>query len=184
MNGLGLWIRKRIFGMDVRSNLEMAIDRGMKVGKNLSVQDGCSFDVSHSWLIEIGDNVTIAPRVMLLAHDASTKRTLGYTVIGRITIGSNVFIGGGSIVLPNVTIGDNVIVGAGSVVTRNIPAGSVAVGNPARVICSYDAYVTKRKAQFESGPLFDISYTLNGGIDEEKKEEMKAALTDGIGGVV
>ena len=51
-----------------------------------------------------------------------------------ITLGRNVWLGGGVIVCPGVTIGDNSVVGAGSVVTRDIPANVVAVGNPARVI--------------------------------------------------
>jgi maltose O-acetyltransferase len=51
-----------------------------------------------------------------------------------ITIGDNVWLGGGAIVLPGVTIGDNTVIGAGAVVTKDIPANSVAVGNPARVV--------------------------------------------------
>jgi maltose O-acetyltransferase len=51
-----------------------------------------------------------------------------------ITVGDNVWLGGGAIVLPGVTIGDNAVVGAGAVVTRDLPPNVVAVGNPARVI--------------------------------------------------
>jgi maltose O-acetyltransferase len=50
-----------------------------------------------------------------------------------VRIGSNVWIGGGAIVLPGVSIGDDAIVGAGSVVTRDVPPGTTVVGNPARV---------------------------------------------------
>jgi maltose O-acetyltransferase len=53
-----------------------------------------------------------------------------------ITIGDNVWIGGGAIVCPGVTIGDNSVIGAGSVVTRDIPADVVALGSPARVVRS------------------------------------------------
>jgi maltose O-acetyltransferase len=53
-----------------------------------------------------------------------------------ITIGDNVWLGGGAIVLPGVTIGEDSVVGAGAVVTKDVPAGVVAVGNPARVIRS------------------------------------------------
>jgi maltose O-acetyltransferase len=49
-----------------------------------------------------------------------------------VTIGANVWIGGGAIILPGVTIGDDAIVGAGSIVTRNVAAGVTVVGNPAR----------------------------------------------------
>ena len=57
-----------------------------------------------------------------------------------ITVGSNVYFGAHSIVLPSVTIGDNVIIGAGSIVSKDIPSNSVAVGVPARVIKSIDEY--------------------------------------------
>ena len=66
---------------------------GMKVGKDFNRLAGVILDPSHCWLIDIGDNVTIAPRVHVLCHDASTKGFLGYTKIGRVNIGSNVFIG-------------------------------------------------------------------------------------------
>ena len=50
-----------------------------------------------------------------------------------ITIGRNVWIGGGAIVCPGVTIGDNTVIGAGSVVTKSMPANVIAYGNPCRV---------------------------------------------------
>ena len=51
-----------------------------------------------------------------------------------ITIGDNVWIGGGAIILPGVTVGENTVIGAGAVVTKDMPANVVAVGNPARVV--------------------------------------------------
>lgn len=63
-------------------------------------------------------------------HEA---RKAGVESAGPITIGNNVWLGGGVIICPNVTIGDNVVIGAGSVVTRDIPAHTFAAGNPARV---------------------------------------------------
>ena len=73
------------------------------------------------------------------------------TLIGGVTIGNNVFIGGRSIILYDVTIGDNVIIGAGSVVTRDIPSGSVAAGCPAKVIGhfedSVEHYIRQNKKQ-------------------------------------
>nr|WP_323747644.1 DapH/DapD/GlmU-related protein [Catenulispora rubra] len=51
-----------------------------------------------------------------------------------ITIGDNVWLGGGVIVCPGVTIGDNSVLGAGAIVTRDIPAGCLALGSPARVV--------------------------------------------------
>lgn len=53
-----------------------------------------------------------------------------------VKIGNGVWIGSNVVILPGVTIGDACIIGAGSVVTKDIPSGSVAVGNPARVLKS------------------------------------------------
>ena len=62
----------------------------------------------------------------------------------EIVIGNNVYIGACCIILPGVKIGDNVVIGAGSVVTRNIPSDSVAAGNPCRVIRILQRYEAER----------------------------------------
>lgn len=87
------FIRHAILHIDDRSQLEIAISNGLKIGKGCSVMGECIIDPGHCWLIEIGDRVTLAPRVHILAHDASTKRPLGYTRLGNVSIGNDVFIG-------------------------------------------------------------------------------------------
>lgn len=148
---------------------------GAVIGKNFNMQQGCIIDDSHCWMITIGDNVTLAPNVHILAHDASTKQELGYTIVKPVKIGSNVFIGAGSIILPGVTIGDRVIIGAGSVVTKDIPSNSVACGN--RIIKSYDQYMQDKERELAfamtEGSVFDESYTVRGNITNMKKNEMK-----------
>lgn len=109
----------------------------------------------------------------MITHDASTKRILGYTLIGHIYIEENVFIGARSTILPNVKIGENSIVGAGSIVTSDVPPNVVVAGSPARVLMTIDEYISKRKEQFDKGYQFDYSYTINGGITDEKKKFMK-----------
>jgi acetyltransferase-like isoleucine patch superfamily enzyme len=92
-------------------------------------------------MIRIGDNVQIAPNVGLYTagHPVHPdSRNSGYEYGIDITIGDNVWLGGGVIVLPGVTIGDNAVIGAGSVVTKDIPDNCVAVGNPARIIKRID----------------------------------------------
>lgn len=87
--------------------------------------------------VTIGDDVQIGPNVQLLTalHPvAAVPRRDKWEAARPITIGDNVWLGGGVIVLPGVTIGDDTVVGAGAVVTRDLPPGVVAVGNPARVI--------------------------------------------------
>ena len=124
---------------------EKLIKMGMKVGNNFKRLNGVILDPSHCWLIEIGNNVTMAPRVHILCHDASTKVHLNYTKIGKVKIGDNVFIGAESVIMPNVIIGDNVIIGANSTVTRDIPTNVVVTGTPARVICTLEEYLSKNK---------------------------------------
>ena len=88
-------------------------------------------------LITIGDDVQIGPNVALLTPthpiDPDLRRS-GWEAAQPITIGDNVWLGGGAIVLPGVTIGSDTVVGAGAVVSRDLPQGVVAAGNPARVI--------------------------------------------------
>ncbi len=87
--------------------------------------------------IRIGENVLFAPNVQLYtAHHplSPAERLTGRELGSPISIGDNVWIGGGAIVLPGVSIGDNAVIGAGSVVTKDVPANVIAVGNPCRVL--------------------------------------------------
>jgi maltose O-acetyltransferase len=86
--------------------------------------------------IAIGSACQIATRVQLLTatHPVDPgPRRAGWEYAEPITIGDNVWLGGGVIVCPGVTIGDDTVVGAGAVVTRDLPAGVVAFGAPAKV---------------------------------------------------
>ena len=160
---------------------EKLISMGMKVGKNFRRLNGVILDPSHCWLIEIGDNVTMAPRVHILCHDASTKTFLNYTKIGRVTIGNNVFVGAEAVILPGVTIGNNVVIGANSTVTHDVPDNTVVAGIPAKQICTLDEYLNKEKKRMEESPVFDNTYTLRKNVPMELRMEQKEALTGKIG---
>lgn len=128
---------------------------GGHVGNHFDIAN-TSVDLLFPYLISIGDNVSLSG-VKILTHDASLKKSIGYTKVGKVTIGDNVFVGLGSIILMNTTIGNNVVIGAGSIVTGHIPDNSVAVGNPCRVICSYDEYKQKMLTKMQQVPVFDKS---------------------------
>lgn len=129
-------------------------ERGAIVGENVDIIDA-AIDMGTPFLIQIGNNVTIT-NCRILTHDASTKKFLGYTKTGHVTIGDNVFIGADSVILPNTKIGNNVIIGAGTVVAHDIPDNSVVIGNPCRVICSCDDYIERQKRRMEESPIFDF----------------------------
>ncbi|MDH6364401.1 acetyltransferase-like isoleucine patch superfamily enzyme [Enterococcus sp. PF1-24] len=115
----------------------IAFDYGynIHVGENFYANFNCTFlDVAP---ITIGDNCMLAPNVQLYTatHPLHpVERNSGVEYAKPITIGNNVWLGGGAIVIPGVTLGDNVVVAAGAVVTKSFPDNVVVGGNPAKII--------------------------------------------------
>jgi maltose O-acetyltransferase len=171
-----LSIKKKLY-------LSSLVKKGLVLGNNVGIIDTFFFDPSHCFLISIGDNCTICPNVRLIAHDASTKKYLGYTKIGKIEIKENCFIGDSVIVLPGVKIGPNSIVGAGSVVKNDVPPDSVAVGNPARVVFSLTEYLLKIKKLSANKQIFSEEYDIE-KLDDKKREEILLSVLDSIGFIV
>ena len=172
------YLRKILMLLNREVPTETLIKRGMKVGKDFNRQQGCFLDPTHCFMISIGDDVTMSIRVTVMAHDASTKKVLGYTKIGQVHIGNHVFIGANSTILPGVTIGDYAVIGAGSVVTHDVPARTVVAGVPAKEISSLDEFAARFRPQMEETNTFGEEYRMGCGLDEEKKSEILAA-TDG-----
>ena len=175
------YIKEFVYRFRGEFTTEKLISMGMKVGKNFGRLNGVILDPSHCWLIEIGDNVTLAPRVHILCHDASTKQFLNYTKIGRVTIGNNVFIGAESVVLPGVTIGDNVIIGANSTVTHNIPSNTVYAGSPAKMLCTLNEYLEKEKKRMFDAPCYGDEYTLRKDVSMKLRMKQKSELKGKMG---
>jgi len=126
-------------GVEVRAPFRCDYGTYIRIGARTFVNFGLvALDVMP---ITIGDDVQIGPNVQLLTAthplDPALRRAR-WEAGEPITIGDNVWLGGGVIVLPGVTIGEDAVVGAGAVVTRAVPPGAVAVGNPARVIRTVD----------------------------------------------
>ena len=122
-------------GTVLRPPLYVDYGSNLRIGARTFVNFGLvALDVA---AITIGDDVQIGPNVQLLTptHPVEPEpRRDKWEAARPITIGDNVWLGGGVIVLPGVNIGANTVVGAGSVVTKDLPADVVAVGNPARVV--------------------------------------------------
>jgi maltose O-acetyltransferase len=124
-------------GEDVEIRPPLHVDYGtnITVGDRTFANFGLvALDVAR---ITIGADVQIGPHVQLLTPTHPVEpvaRREKWEAAEPITIGDNVWLGGGVIVCPGVTIGADTVVGAGAVVTKDLPAGVVAVGNPARVV--------------------------------------------------
>ena len=153
------------------TSIESLRKRGVKIGDNVDILDSL-IDSNFGFLCSIGNNVTLTG-VRILTHDASTKKFLGYSKIGKVEIGDNVFIGKGCIILPNVRIGNNVIIGAGTVIAKDVPDNVVIVGNPWRVLCSFDDYISKNKDNLSKRPVYDLYW-------DKLNDEEKRIISDGV----
>lgn len=134
--GKNLWITAPFY-VDYGNNIYF--------GNNCEVNMNCTFLDDNK--IVIGNNALIAPNVQIYTafHPTNAMERFGNSIedgsfefcrtqTAPVTIGDNVWIGGGAIILPGVNIGNNVVIGAGSVVTRDIPDNAIAFGNPCRVM--------------------------------------------------
>jgi acetyltransferase-like isoleucine patch superfamily enzyme len=114
-------------------------------GSHVFVGRGTEFDVIEC--VRIGDHVVIAPGCFITDHNHGTAPEIRIDqqpcVSRPVTIGSDVWLGTGVVVLPGVTIGDGAVVGAKSVVNRNVPPMAVVAGNPAKLIRYRDNHESK-----------------------------------------
>lgn len=149
---------------------------GMHIGDDVNLPDSTWIDVSHCFLISVGDHCGFGDGCLILAHDAQMDEYLDAARIGRVIIHPSCHIGARSIILAGVEIGPRTIVGAGSVVSRSLPPDSVCAGNPAKVICTLDEYLDKHRRRMAEAPAFeymryDIRY-----LTSERQAEMIAAV--------
>lgn len=131
---------KKLFGktkdnLMIMSPFQCDYGYNIEVGENFFANYNCV--ILDAAKVTFGDNVFIAPDCgfYTAGHPIDAeRRNKGLEYAYPITVGDNVWIGGGVKVMPGVTIGSNVVIGGGSVVTRDIPDNVVAVGNPCRVL--------------------------------------------------
>ncbi len=122
-------------GVNICPPFHCDLGYNIRLGDRVFMNFGCTIlDIG---AVTIGDDTKFGPNVQIYTPDHPRDpeiRRSGLESAMPITIGRNVWIGGGAIVVPGITIGDDAIIGAGSVVTRNVPAGATVAGNPARPI--------------------------------------------------
>lgn len=122
---------------DIIINQPFYCDYGKQISVGRRFFANFSFTVLDEAPVTIGDDCFIGPNVSIYTACHSTdpvERNTRNEWARPVKIGDNVWIGGSVTILPGVTIGSNVTVGAGSVVVNDIPDNCVAVGNPARVV--------------------------------------------------
>lgn len=119
------------------------IEQPFVCDQGYNIEIGDNFYCNHNAVmldaakITFGDYVFIAPNCgfYTAGHALDVEqRNQGLEIAYPITVGNNVWIGGGVSVIPGVSIGDDTVIAAGSVVTKDIPSGVIAAGNPCRVI--------------------------------------------------
>lgn len=151
-----LTLLRGLFG---KAGAELMLEQPFRCDLGYNIEVGDRFYANYNCVIldvakvTIGDNVQFAPNVAIYTagHPIHPDaRNSGYEYGIPVTIGSNVWVGGNTVVLPGVSIGDNAVIGAGSVVTKDVPANCVAAGNPCRVLraitpADADYYFQRRK---------------------------------------
>lgn len=152
---------------------------GMHIGEGVNLPASTTIDVSHCFLISIGDWCGLGGECMILAHDGQMDEFLDAGRIGRVIIHPHSHIGARTVILAGVEIGPRTIVGANSVVSRSLPPDTVCAGNPAKVVCSLDEYLEKHRQKMAQRPCFPIDqYDIN-VLTPERRAELQRAVADG-----
>jgi maltose O-acetyltransferase len=158
------------------------VSRGLRLGRDVYIDDFAAFDHGFPWLISIGDEAVISAGVRIVAHDGSTKHWTGYIRIGRVDIGRKAYIGAHSIVLPGVSIGENAIVGAGSVVRRDVRPGTIVMGNPAVEVDTLADFTAKHLARIAERPCYPrAGFSGYEYVRPENMHRMREELSDAGG---
>jgi maltose O-acetyltransferase len=190
---VGLRIHRRLISQRTVKGMRRAVDRlrgqqntdrlislGLEVGEGAFIARNAYLDPGYPWLITVGEQATLGPRVIVLAHDATMQRHLRRTLLGRVSIGKRAFIGAGAIILPGSNVGDDAVVGAGAVVRGDIPPGAVAIGNPAQIVSDIESMIQKHREASKEAPRWPFEgWTLLQGITQERMTVQRDALASG-----
>lgn len=135
---------------------------GVTIGKNCLI--ATRNWSSEPYLITIGNHVQVTENVYFHTHGGGNvvRRSIpDFDCFGKIKIEDWAYIGSGSHILPGVTIGEGALVAAGSIVTKSVPANTIVGGNPAKILCTVDEYISRN---FK----FNVK-TYGMTVDEKKK---------------
>jgi len=154
------WIAMSPFPYPPSFRVRLQRRRGVIIGEHVFMGVQCFIDPPYPHLVTIEDYVSLAGRVMILAHSDPTEPLRGLlgpsgAKIAPVHIKRGAWISVGSIILPGVTIGENTIVAAGAVVTKSMPDHCVVAGVPARVIKKI-----KKVTHEEDSPVKEIKNTI------------------------
>jgi maltose O-acetyltransferase len=176
-------IRRALGRLRGELSIERLVAEGLELGRGSFIARGVYLDPGHPWLISIGEESGLSPGVVVMVHDASMRRHMGFTRIARVAIGDRVFVGAGAIILPGSRIGDDSIVGAGAVVRGDVPPRSLVVGNPARVVSDVESVAEWHRQAATQAPIWPHEGWMAGrGITEARKRAQREALAGGISG--
>lgn len=159
----------------IRKKIETPEQYARRIG--VKIGNGCFIGTKNfsaePYLIEIGDNVRIAPDTSFFTHGGiwSLRKIHNDPKLdhfGKIKVGNNSYIGERCMIMPGVTIGERCIIGGGSVVTKSVPDGCMVAGNPAKFIGYAEDFYNRLK---EKG--FD---TKTGGLSCEEKKKILLSL--------
>lgn len=154
-----------------------ALPPGIKIGRDVFIDDSAVLDHWHGRHITIDDEATIGPGVRILCHDSSSRRRTGATLVAPVHIGSRAFIGANSLILPGVKIGEDAVVGAGAVVTRDVQKGTVVAGSPAAQIDTTMNLDRKQLAAMTAGAVFNEGLYNRKGLEQSRENELDDAIS-------
>jgi acetyltransferase-like isoleucine patch superfamily enzyme len=123
---------------------------GATIGERIVLEFGAYVDTDFAWLVTLEDDVVLAARAQVLAHDGATRQVLGHTLVAPVRICTGAYVGAGATILPGVTVGRYAVIGAGSIVSRDVPPETVVAGIPARAICSVHELVARQEAEVKA----------------------------------
>lgn len=122
-------------GVVIEAPFHVAYGRNLALGAGVYMNAGCV--VLDTAPVTIGARTMLGPAVHIYCADHAhgpEGRRLGLERALPVTIGTDVWIGGGAILLPGIVVGNGALVGAGAIVTRDVAPGARVVGNPARQV--------------------------------------------------